>query len=241
VTTPRTFVLVHGGGHGGWCWQRVARLLRHEGHEVCTPTFTGFGERSHLDRASITFETLVTDVVNVLEFEDLHDVVLVGHSMGGVVIPRIAERVPHRVHQVVWLAAVVTVDGETLLEAAGQSEWIARAVRIRPDGSVDTDPDLIVDANFQDGSPQDRAWLRARHTDYPPVALVEPGRLSAFLALGIQTAYITATQDRTLLPEWCDRYADRLPGCRRARVDGSHDCMLSVPAATMAALLSVTD
>ena len=238
-TTPRTFVLVHGGGGGGWTWQRLARVLRRNGHEVYTPTLTRFGERSHLDVA-VTFDTFVTDIVNVIEFEDLHDVVLVGHSMGGVIIPRVAEKVPERIGAVVWLAAVVTADGETLLQAVPQSEWIARAVRILPDGTADTGPDLIVEANYQDGTPEDQAWFRARHTAYPPDALVEPGRLSAFLALGLPTAFVTATQDRTILPEVCAKFADRLPGCRRATVDGSHNCLLSRPEATAAAILSVT-
>src|SRR5881394_4574014 len=112
-----TFVLVHGGGHGGWCWQRVAKRLRNAGHDVYTPTLTGFGERSHLDTATVTFETFVLDIVNVLTFEDLHDVVLVGHSMGGVIIPRVAERVADRLARVVWLTAAVCADGETLLQA----------------------------------------------------------------------------------------------------------------------------
>jgi len=235
----RTFVLVHGGGGGGWIWQRVARALRGSGHDVHAPTLTRFGERSHLD-VPVSFDTFVTDIVNVIEFEDLHDVVLVGHSMGGVIIPRGAEKVPERVAAVVWLAAVVNADGETLLQAVPQSEWIARAVRILPDGTAETDPDLIVEANFQDGTAEDRAWFRARHTAYPPDALVEPGRLSAFLALGLPTAYITATEDRTIVPEVCAKFADRLPGTRRATVDASHNCLLSRPEGTAAAILAVT-
>src|SRR3954469_19452908 len=97
---PGTFVLVHGGGHGGWCWQRVARLLRAEGHEVHTPTLTGFGDRSHLDAAD--FGAFVDDVASLIELEDLRDIVLVGHSMGGVVVPRVAERVADRLARVVW-------------------------------------------------------------------------------------------------------------------------------------------
>ena len=87
-----TYVLVHGGGHGGWCWQRVARVLRAQAHEVYTPTLTGFGERCHLGGPKTPFDTFVTDVAQMITFEDLHDVVLVGHSMGGVVIPRVGGR-----------------------------------------------------------------------------------------------------------------------------------------------------
>lgn len=87
-----TYVLVHGGGHGGWCYQRVARLLRGEGHDVYTPTLTGLGERSHLVSPRVDLDLQITDVVNVLHYEDLHDVILVGHSYGGMVITGVADR-----------------------------------------------------------------------------------------------------------------------------------------------------
>ena len=86
-----TFVLVHGAWHGGWCWQRVADRLRGGGHKVFTPTLTGFGERSHLLRAGIDLKTHITDVVNVMKWERLEDVVLCGHSYGGMVISGVAE------------------------------------------------------------------------------------------------------------------------------------------------------
>jgi pimeloyl-ACP methyl ester carboxylesterase len=131
-----TFVLVHGGGHGGWCWRPCANALRARGHEVYAPTLTGFGERSHLPAPD--FETFVTDVVNVVEFEDLHDVALVGHSMGGVVTPRVAQAIPDRIASVTWLTAAVCNDGESLLETIPQSPWIADAVTIGADGTART-------------------------------------------------------------------------------------------------------
>jgi pimeloyl-ACP methyl ester carboxylesterase len=229
-------VLVHGGGHGGWCWQDVAGRLRADGNDVYTPTLTGFGERSHLDVSHVDFETFVTDVVNVFVFEDLHDVVLVGHSMGGIVIPRVAEVVPDRIRLVVWLAAAVTEDGQSLIQAVPQSPWIAKAVTLGPDGTAHTDPELILDANIHDGTPEQKAFVRDRHLPYPPHALVEPGRLSAFLALGLPTGFITARDDRTIEAPVTARFADLLPGCARADVPGGHDCMITQPAAVAAAL-----
>lgn len=236
---PATFVLVHGGGHGGWCWQPTARRLRAEDHEVYTPTLTGFGERSHLDVSSVTFETFVEDVANVLRFEDLSDVVLVGHSMGGVLIPRVAEVVPERLRRVVWLAAVVTEDGESLIEAVLPSPWIARAVTLGPDGTAHTDPDLILEAAIQDGTPAQRRFVRDRHLPYPPHALVEPGRLSAFLSLRIPTGYIVAADDRTIEPPVARGFSRRLPGCVVTEVPGSHDCMITRPDEVAAALVDM--
>jgi pimeloyl-ACP methyl ester carboxylesterase len=130
----------------------------------------------------------------------------------------------------------VTRDGESLLQATPQSEWIARAVTLGADGTAHTDPDRILDANLQDGTPEQRRFVRERHLPYPPHALVEPGRLGAFLALGLPTAYITATQDRTTEPWLCEKFAALLPGAKLDRVDAGHSCMISRPAATADAL-----
>src|SRR5262245_3014748 len=98
-----TFVLVPGGGHGGRCYRRVARILRAEGHDVYAPTMTGVGERAHLLSADIDLDTHIRDIVAVLEFEDLRDVILVGHSYGGMVITGVADRAPGRVGRLVFL------------------------------------------------------------------------------------------------------------------------------------------
>ena len=87
----RTFVLVHGAWHGGWCWRPVADMLRAAGHRVHTPTQTGLGERAHLLSRQITLDTFVDDIANLLRFEQLDDVVLVGHSFGGIAVSGVAD------------------------------------------------------------------------------------------------------------------------------------------------------
>src|SRR5665213_2340899 len=91
---PSVFVLVHGAWHGGWCWRRVADRLTARGHRVFAPTLTGVGERSHLADRSINLDTHANDVLNLLKWEGLTDVVLVGHSYGGMVISAVADRAP---------------------------------------------------------------------------------------------------------------------------------------------------
>ena len=95
---PKTFVLVHGAFHGGWCWRRVADLLEAQGHKVFTPTLTGLGERSHLTGPQVNLSTHITDVVNVFKWEQLSDAVLCGHSYAGMVIAGVAERVASSAH-----------------------------------------------------------------------------------------------------------------------------------------------
>src|SRR3954447_13215918 len=115
-SAEKTFVIVHGGWAGGWYFQPVARLLRGAGHEVFTPTLTGIGERSHLMSRDIDLNTHIQDVVNVLEFEDLRDVILVGYSYGGMIVTAVADRVPERISQVIFLDAFLPKNGEALVD-----------------------------------------------------------------------------------------------------------------------------
>ena len=117
----KTFVLVHGAWHGGWCWRRVADLLEAKGHKVFAPTLTGLGERSHLMRAGINVSTHVTDIVNVLKWERLTDVVLCGHSYGGFVISGVAEQAADRIGSIVFLDAFVPLNGESMASITSQA------------------------------------------------------------------------------------------------------------------------
>jgi pimeloyl-ACP methyl ester carboxylesterase len=115
-TRKATFVLVHPAWHGAWYWKKVTPLLRAKGYEVYTPTLAGLGELVHLARPEIGLRTHIEDVVNVLEYGDLRDVILVGNSSGGMVITGVAERVPERIAQVIYLDAFVPGDGQSLLD-----------------------------------------------------------------------------------------------------------------------------
>jgi pimeloyl-ACP methyl ester carboxylesterase len=122
------FVLVHGAWHGGWCWRFVRERLKE--HQVFTPSLTGLGERRHLAGPDIDLETHITDVVSLLEMEDLHDVMLVGHSYGGMVVTGAADRVPQRIKRLVYLDAFVPENGKCLLDYVVPE----RAARMREEG-----------------------------------------------------------------------------------------------------------
>ena len=113
------FVLVHGAWHGGWCWAKVARLLRDAGHEVYTPTLTGLGERAHLARPEVDLELHIQDLVATLEAEELRQVTLVGHSYAGFVITGAAARAAGRIGELVYLDAFVPEAGKALLDYIG--------------------------------------------------------------------------------------------------------------------------
>ena len=103
------------------------------------------------------------------------------------------------------------------------ARYVAGSSPLLP-GTAHTDPELIIEANLQDGTPEQRKFVHDRHLPYPPHALVEPGRLSAFLALGMATSYIIAEHDRTIEPHVCEMFAARLPGATRGRVAAGHPC-----------------
>jgi pimeloyl-ACP methyl ester carboxylesterase len=113
------FVLVHGAWAGGWAWKRVTPLLRAQEHDVFTPTLTGLGERVHLASPAVNLDTHIQDIVNVLLYEDLKNVVLVGHSYGGMVITGALDKVPERLAHLVYLDAEVPRDGESEFDVSG--------------------------------------------------------------------------------------------------------------------------
>jgi pimeloyl-ACP methyl ester carboxylesterase len=114
MNTSATFVLVHGAWLGGWCWKKVVPLLRAAGHEIFTPTLTGLGERAHLLTQEVGLDTHIEDVVAVLEYEDLTNVVLVGHSYAGMVIAGVAQRAAHRLAELVYLDSFLPESGKSL-------------------------------------------------------------------------------------------------------------------------------
>jgi pimeloyl-ACP methyl ester carboxylesterase len=123
-----TYVLVHGAWHGGWCWRFIRPLLK--GHEVFAPSLSGLGERKHLARPEIDLETHIEDVVSLLEFEDLRDITLVGHSYGGMVITGAADRAHQRIKRLVYLDAFVPESGKCALDYVVPE----RAARMREEG-----------------------------------------------------------------------------------------------------------
>lgn len=128
TTTTHTYVIVHGAWGGGWDWKPVDSVLTAAGHTVHRPSLTGLGERVHLLTPAVDLSTHITDIVNVIRYENLHDVVLVGHSYGGMVISGVADRIPERIRRLVYIDAVVPEDGESLV-TAGRGTALARGIQ----------------------------------------------------------------------------------------------------------------
>ena len=116
LSNPRTFVIVHGAWGGGWAFREVDDLLTAQGHKVYRPTLTGQGERVHLADKNVGLDIHIDDVVNTILFEELNDIVLVGHSYGGMVVTGVADRLPERISHLIYLDAIVPYNGESVVE-----------------------------------------------------------------------------------------------------------------------------
>lgn len=159
------FVLVHGSFHGGWCWQKVARFLRQSGHEVYTPTLTGLGERSHLATPQSGLELHIQDIINVIEYEDLYDAVLVGHSYAGLVNTSVAEHIPQRLARLIYLDAIIPHDGQSAFNVIpGMEEQWAQMATSQSNGWLvpPMSPRAMGITN-----PADAAWVESRLTPMP--------------------------------------------------------------------------
>lgn len=182
-----TFVLVHGSNGGGWVWKRLTPLLRARGHEVYAPTLTGLSDRSHLLQCEVNLTTHITDVANLLFYEDLSDVVLVGNSYAGMVITGVAAKVPERLKLVVYLDAYVPSDGQSEFDllpaetrAAREADAVARG------GLLPPPPPAI----FGVTDPALAEWTRARNTLHPVATYAEPVPAGDTRSASIPRAFI---------------------------------------------------
>ncbi|HEU0075909.1 MAG TPA: alpha/beta fold hydrolase [Dehalococcoidia bacterium] len=183
-----TFVLVHGSWHGGWCWQKLLPFLETDGSRVFTPTLTGMGERKHLASPATGLSQHVEDVTNVLEYEDLHDVILVGHSYAGLVISGVAEH-SDRVGKLVFLDGIVPEHGESMFSIIPG---------LQEDFESTADSQGLVPPwepeSFGVVEPEDLAWMTPRLTPMPILTHAE--RLDAPLmkAKTLPRSFIHCTQ-----------------------------------------------
>lgn len=236
----KTYVLVHGGGHGGWCYQPVARIMRAQGAEVYTPTMTGLGEREHLLTAGVDLDMQITDIVKVLQFEDLHDVVLVGHSYGGMVITGVADRVPDRIGHMVYLDAAYPQDGQSLVDVAGPLMYAAREKARVVDGiELVLFPGEDPMNYFGLTDPEQIAWIKPKLTPHPwkcfeqKLVLNNEERIRqiprSFILSNVQKGMDEQTRTTMM----------GLTGGRIWEIDTGHDLMISEPQAVADILMGL--
>ena len=224
-TSPKTFLLVHGAWHGGWCWRRVSDLLEKRGHKVFSPTLTGLGERSHLLSDKINLTTHVTDLLNVVKWEGLKDFVLVGHSYGGYVITGVAERVPEAIASIVFLDAFMPDNGDSLAETGSERvrEGIAAALQ-RGDSALKPVPAAVFRVNEKD-----RAWVDAMCTPHPIGTFTEKVKITGARDRVAKRAYIRAKEYPSPSFDAARARAEGSGGWRVYDMPCGHDAMVDMP------------
>ena len=234
-TLAKTFVLVHGAWHGGWCWRRVSDLLERRGHKVFTPTLTGLGERSHLLDAKIGLATHIADIVNVIKWEGLSDFVLVGHSYGGTLISCVADQMPGAIGSIVFLDAFVPENGDSLATRASQPVREAVAALVQ-DGQTAMRP---VPAAVFRVNEKDRAWVDAKCTPHPLATLTDKITVTGGRDRIAKKAYIRAKGYPSAPFDAAQAKLETAAGWRVYEMPCGHDAMIDMPERLTEILLEV--
>jgi pimeloyl-ACP methyl ester carboxylesterase len=232
-----TFVLVHGSTSGGWCWRWTAADLRAAGHLVYTPSLTGLGERAHLLSPAVNLSTHIRDIADLLFYEDLRDVVLVGASYGGMVITGVAEHAADRLARLVYLDAFIPEDGESCFSIIPgiRDRWAATTTTFDgipvklPDGA-----DFLAQT-WGITDPATQAWIVARSVPMPLATCVEPIHLPANRAAQLPRSYIHCAPNGMAQPARKAREC----GMDYHEIQTGHVAMLSAPHEVAALLLRI--
>ncbi len=231
-----TYVLIHGGGHGGWCYKETAKLLRGHGHDVYAPSLSGLADRRHLLHPGIGLETHINDIVNLISFEDISDIILVGHSYGGMVIAGVADRLPAHIAHLVFLDAAIPENGESLIDvspgllAFQTGNQIIDGVEL---GLFPNETSLFI---YGIDDPKVEAWALPRLTPHPwktfvqPLLLANPDLVASKPRTIINCKSTMAVRDADTLHRWTT-------GDNVWEVDVGHDLMLLNPELTAELLL----
>jgi len=230
MTSSATFVFVHGAWHGGWCWRHVAGILRARGHAVTTPTQTGLGERSHLISREIGLGTFVTDIESHIEYEDLTNVILVGHSFGGSVVSGLADRMPARLRRLIYIDALIVKSGETPMSRV-PDDVAAERIRLAHETSDGLSVPAPPASAFGIGDATQAAWVESRLTPHPLNTYLTSLTFEHPLGNGLAADYIACT-DPLYAPLETSRARVREAGWPIHELATSHDAMVSAPEAT---------
>lgn len=227
-----TFVVAHGAWSSGWAWKKMRPLLRAAGHEIFTPSYTGLGERGHLATPDVNLSTHIKDITNVLFYEDLHDVILIGHSYGGMVATGAADRASERIKKVVYLDAFVPRDGQSIQDLVNRAEVPAPGADEPPDG-------WLVPPNPPppDTSLADLAWVTPRRIPQPRKTMEEKIKLTGAVEK-LPRVYIYCLQVRPgdVFGQFAAR-ARSEAGWVYEEIDATHNPHITAPDALLAILL----
>ena len=226
------FVLVHGAWHGAWCWQRIVTPLWAAGHRAFAVTLTGSGERAHLLTRTISLQTHIADVVNVIEAEELRDAILVGHSYAGMLITGVADRLAQRLAHLVYVDAVVPHPGESWSSSHSDETRAQRRQAIADTGTIPA-PDPAVFGLVG----ADHAWVARHQTPHPGGVYDEALHFDAKRLAALPKTFIDCTEPALATIAGSRLRVRSEPGWRVVEIATGHDAMVSAPGALLDHLL----
>ena len=234
------FVLVHGAWHGAWCWEALVPVLEGRGARVATPELPGHGADT-TPASEVTLDAYVDRVVAAVEAAS-GPVELVGHSMGGIVISAVAERVPDRVRGLTYLCAFLPRNGEVLGRLGAEDTESALNPAIRPgpvDGTLGVDETLAPDIFYQDCPDEAVRGALARLTPQPVAPLQTPVHLTDGAFGRVPRAYVLCTEDRAVTPTMQRTLIERSPCDPVLELACGHSPFIADPEALADALVSI--
>jgi pimeloyl-ACP methyl ester carboxylesterase len=234
-----TFLLVHGSWHGGWAWEGVSEHLEREGHRTVAPTLAGHGPGA--SRAGVRHADCVDTVASAAESMELDDITLVGHSFGGSVISKVAERIPERIARLVFFTAFVLEDGQSIVDnlPREQVEEFERSAAASSDNTVECPWDIFRDAFMQDAGEEQARAVWSRLAPQPYATWTDKLDLGRFYSLDIPRTYIACRDDLALDPGgWHPGMSSRLGSFDLREMPGSHEVMFTNPEAVAQQLIA---
>ena len=226
----KTYVLVHGAWHGGWCWKEVAGHLSAMGHRVTTPTQTGLGERKHLLSKGIDLDTFTADIVNHIDAEELDNVILVGHSFGGSSITGAADKIPERIRHLVYLDSVILQDGQSPFSVLPSDVAAARRKLVAEEGQGMFIPAPPPSAFGIPESHPATEWVRRRLTPHPAATYETALRISNPVGNGRPCTYIACTSPIYGPLDASRQWVKKQESWNWQEIGTGHDAMVTAPA-----------
>jgi pimeloyl-ACP methyl ester carboxylesterase len=226
-----TFVLVHGAWHGAWCWAAVINQLERLGDRAYAVDLPGHG-MNRADRTKVTLDSYVSSVAEFIARNDLNNVVLAGHSLGGLTIPGVATMIPSRIKRVVWVTAMVALDRQPIVDPA--TSPLAAAAHSLPERSITIDlmGKEFIDGLFNDMAPALKEYVMSALSQQPIAPLFAPVPMEPYFARGISSSYIVCEDDRTPVagaPNWHPYFSSRLKNPTLKFIKSGHEVMFTHP------------